>query len=57
MHELGIVFHVIERVEEIALNNELEQIERVTLQIGEVSGIVDHYLIDCWDWAKKNKSE
>ena len=51
MHELGIVFHVIERVEEVREENGLRSVASVTLQVGEVSAIVDAYLADCWRWA------
>ena len=37
MHELGIVFHVIKSVEEIAQENELTKVSAVSLSIGEVS--------------------
>ena len=33
MHELGIVFHVIKSVEEIAQENELTKVSAVTLSI------------------------
>lgn len=56
MHELGIVFHVIKTVEEVSKENDVSEINLVTLEIGEVSGIVDYYLTDCWKWAIK-KSE
>ena len=36
MHELGVVFHVIKSVEEVAKENELTMINSVTLQIGQV---------------------
>ena len=51
MHELGIVFHIIKSVEEIGAQNELTKVSSVTLEIGEVSGIVPAYLTDCWKWA------
>ena len=51
MHELGIVFHIIKSVEEIGAQNELTKVSSVTLEIGEVSGIVPEYLTDCWKWA------
>lgn len=56
MHELGIVFHVIKRLEELAEEQKLSEIQSVTLEIGEVSGVVPSYLDDCWKWAVK-KSE
>lgn len=51
MHELGIVFNIIKSIEEVGEENSLTQVESVTLEIGEVSGIVPEYLIDCWKWA------
>lgn len=51
MHELGIVFHIIKTIEEIGEQNALTHVSSVTLEIGEVSGIVPSYLPDCWNWA------
>ena len=56
MHELGIVFHVIKSVEEVGRQNCLTRVSAVTLEIGEVSGVVPSYLIDCWNWAVKKES-
>lgn len=53
MHELSVVFKVIDIVEKVASENEATNISSVTLQIGEVSGIVHSYLYDCWKWAIK----
>ena len=44
MHELGIVFHIIRTVEDVAKQNDVSRIRRVTLQLGEVSGVVESYL-------------
>lgn len=51
MHELGIVFHLIDTLGEVARENELTSIGRVTLEVGEVSGVLGDYLQDCWRWA------
>ena len=53
MHELGTVFYVIEQVEQVCRDNDLSTVGSVTLQIGEVSGIIPEYIVDCWNWAKK----
>ena len=53
MHELGVVFHIVKEVEKIALKNHVDKIKSVTLDIGEVSTIVNPYLVDCWNWASK----
>lgn len=57
MHELGVVFHVIKIVEEVATENELTEVESVTLELGEVSGVIESYLQNCWKWAVKKRSE
>ena len=46
MHELSIVTYVVKQVQEIAKENNLTEIESVTLEFGEVSGIVPEYLED-----------
>ena len=52
MHELGLVFHVIENVETIAKEQQLTEIGSVTLEVGKVSAIIPEYLTDCWKWAR-----
>lgn len=56
MHELGVTFTVIKRVEEVARANNVEHICKVTLSLGEVSTVIPEQLIDCWNWAVNNKS-
>lgn len=51
MHELGIVFHMIDLLEEVGRENGLTSITRVTLLLGEVTGVIPSYLDDCWRWA------
>lgn len=53
MHELGIVFHITDSIEKIGREQGLTNVSRVTLEIGEVSGIVHSYLTDCWSWTVK----
>ena len=56
MHELGIVFHMVDLLERVGEENELTHIERVVLELGEVSGVLHDQLLDCWKWASA-KSE
>ena len=51
MHELGVVFHVIDEIEDLARQNNVEHVNSVTLQIGTVTGIIPSYLEDCWNWV------
>ena len=53
MHELGTVFYVIEQVEKVCRENDLTTVGSVTLEIGEVSGIIPEFIVDCWNWARK----
>ena len=53
MHELGVVFYVVKDVKQVAEENQVESVASVTLQIGEVTGIIPEYLVDCWNWARK----
>ena len=53
MHELGIVFHVIDMVEKAASENQAASVASVTLELGEVSGVIPHELSSCWNWAVK----
>ena len=53
MHELGTIHYVIDTVEKLAVENHLTKIGSVTLQVGEVSGIIPQYLTDYWEYAKK----
>lgn len=53
MHELGIVFHAIKSVERIGEENALTRVASVTLELGEVSGVVPQELVSCWNWAVK----
>ncbi len=52
MHELGTINYVIDTVEDICVKNKLTQVESVTLEVGEVSGIIPRFLTDYWEWAK-----
>ena len=52
MHELSIVTHVAKTLDEIAFKNNLKKIGSVTLEVGEVSGIMTDYFKDCWNYFK-----
>lgn len=55
MHELGIVFHIIREVKEVAAENNCAHVSKVVMNIGEVSAIVPYLLTDCWDWAVRKE--
>ncbi len=51
MHELGIVYHIMREVEDVARQNSIARVAGVTLQLGEVSGVVPELLQDAWRWS------
>ena len=53
MHELGLVNYVVKEVDKFAKENGVDKIKTVTLEFGEVSGIVTEYLYDYWKWYSK----
>ena len=53
MHELGIIVQITKTLNEVAEENQLAKIGSVTLEIGEVSGIVPDYLTDCWNYYRR----
>lgn len=52
MHELGLVTHVVRTIEEVGREEHLTEVASVTLEIGEVSGVIPDYLIDCWKYFR-----
>ena len=53
MHELGIVFYVIDACEKLAKENNVKVVKKATLEVGEVSTVVPSLFKDCFEWAKK----
>ena len=50
---MGIILHLAKTLEEDAKAQDIEKIRRVTLQVGEVSGIVTDYFTDCWNYFRR----
>ena len=55
MHELGVTFHIMDHLEKVAAENQVSHIHAVTLELGEVSTVIESYLQDCWAWAAKKR--
>jgi len=53
VHEMGIIIHLAKTLDGLAEENNVTKIGSVTLQIGEVSGIITDYFVECWDYFKK----
>ena len=48
MHELGVVFHIMDSLEKVAGENEVTGISKVVLELGEVSTVLEDYLQNWW---------
>lgn len=55
MHELGIVFSILDKLEKLAEEEHLNHIKKVTLELGEVSTVIPEYVTPCFDWAVKKR--
>ena len=49
MHELGICDALLKMIRNIAKEEELEEIQRITVEVGTLSGVVPAYMTDCWE--------
>lgn len=52
MHEMGIVTHTLKTVEAFSEENGITEVAAVSLQIGEVSGIMDDLFVDAWAYFR-----
>ena len=48
MHELGICDALLRMLRSVAQEEQLEEIVRITVEVGSLSGVVPNYLADCW---------
>ena len=53
MHEMGIILHLAKTLEETTEQEQIKKITRVTLEVGEVSGILTDYFTDCWNYFRR----
>lgn len=51
MHELGIMYHIVEQVLRVVNTNQLQEVEAIVLQVGELSSVVPRYLHACFPAA------
>ena len=54
MHELGIVFEIKKQVEEVAKENDIDQVEAVVVEVGEISTVIPRFLKECYPAAIEN---
>lgn len=52
MHELSVVLEIFDLLEEIMEEQDLKKISTVTVEVGELSGILPDYFKECWKVAR-----
>lgn len=51
MHELGIVYEVIKVVDNFVKENNLEKVEKIILEIGQLSQAIPRFIEECYPAA------
>lgn len=51
MHELGLLCAVVKTVESVMQEEKLSRVDKIVLSVGELSGVVPHFLDECWPAA------
>ncbi len=51
MHELGIVYEVIKIVDHFALENQLTKVDKIVLEIGQLSQAIPRFIEECYPAA------
>lgn len=52
MHELGVVLGMFDMLESIMKEQELKEISKVNVTVGELCGILPDYFEECWKVAR-----
>lgn len=51
MHELGLMEAVLRMTDDIIAEENVTEVSRIVLEVGELSGAVPHFLEDCFEAA------
>ena len=51
MHEVGIISSMLKTIEEVMEQEQLTKVEKIVLQVGELSGVLPHYMEICFPAA------
>lgn len=54
MHELGIVYEVIKVVDKFSKENNLKKVDKIVLEIGQLSQAIPRYIEACYPAAVSN---
>ena len=51
MHELGLISAMVKSIETIVKEQGLHEVRKIVLEVGELSGVVPHYMEACYPAA------
>lgn len=51
MHELGVLNSMVHTIEKMIQKEQFTKVLSVTIEVGELSGVVPHYITKCWPAA------
>ncbi len=51
MHELGVISSMVKTIEEIIKEQGFTKVQKLVLEVGELSGVVPHYMEVCYPAA------
>lgn len=51
MHEVGIISSMLKTIEAVMEQEQLTKVEKIVLQVGELSGVLPHYMEACFPAA------
>ena len=51
MHELGLISAMVKSIERIVKDQGLKEVQKIVLEVGELSGVVPHYMEACYPAA------
>ncbi len=51
MHEAGVISGMLKTVESVMAANDLTTVETIVLEVGELSGVIPHYMETCYPAA------
>ena len=51
MHEVGIIKSMLRTVEDVMVRNNVTKVEKIVIQVGELSGVIPKYIEDCYPGA------
>lgn len=51
MHELSICYEIVETLEDVVKENQIEEVQKIVLEVGELANVIPMYLYECFPCA------